>query len=653
LLILLLIMGACYWLFLSPIDLETGLPESGDEAVGGPTPVIDGELSATQEEAVSTLNQESQETLTILAPQGQIQYLTTRISVPDSIAVNPQAKALYFIKQNKDLFQLDDPGRCLKYEDQHTDNLGITHVRYTQQYQGVPVYGSSVVVDVNSDDEIITYNANYVPNLEIDVYPAVRSITAEETAFNDLGADDTEIFESTYLAIYAPEIWGDRDIEPRLAWFVSVESDTVSEAWIYIVDAEEGIVLKKIDMILDVGFDLSIWEKNNNLLEQVYTETGAVSGTNPTHYSQNAYNHSKTIYDYYSNTFDRDGYDNSGSMLEVTVEISSCSATASWNNSSKQMYFCRDWTTPLDVFSHEYTHAVIGSEVAFNDFGEPRELNEAFSDIFASFIDDTPWELNQPRDSDGVTIVRNQADPQEGYPRHYDERYCDPDKLLCLNECPGRIGTYIERYKDCGHINSMVFSHAAYLMSEKANSDQGIPRSKLQHLYYYLLISHQLQPSTTQKQAASAILQSCNSIIGEPEVIAGKPLPNSFTDPDCEHIRQALVSVGLLESAIPTPIPIPLPLPIIENWLKDFQRMIRDWIDQFIGDLRQRIEDYLQDLYEQLLQALEEGLDRFLQLLLQELLKLLEQAIQQCCLGWMLAPLAVLLWQRKRHRSLP
>ena len=73
------------------------------------------------------------------------------------------------------------------------DGLGNTYMRYSQQYKGVPVYGSDIIVGVNQNDEVDFMNGGYAPNLEIDVQPVVRSIEAEHTALDDLGLEDGKL----------------------------------------------------------------------------------------------------------------------------------------------------------------------------------------------------------------------------------------------------------------------------------------------------------------------------------------------------------------------------------------------------------------------------------------------------------------------------
>lgn len=688
LLVFVLFMGACYWLLLAPIperdtDQTQGTPtlEVPSERVS-----VEGEINPTQQAALEELADESGGRADVLAQNGQIQYLTVNVKVPDSVAVSAQEKAFYFLKQNPELFQLGELSQTLRFEEKTTDDLGNTYVRYVQQYQGIPVNGSGFVIGVSQDGSVFSVNANYVPNLKIDVQPSIRSTRAEEVALTDMNADDGSLMTPTTLEIFASELFENSaiNIGTRLSWFVTVGSETKGELWLYIIDAQNGTILTRNDLILRAGglLDLEIWEKGTGSI--IYTlvmdEAGSRQNNSPSEYSENAFDHAWEIYRYYYDNFNRDSYDNKGSKLVLRVNLGNCTDTAYFSPSQPinlqlkpHIYFCRDFTIPRDTMAHEFTHAVIGYTAKLGSSGEARELNEGIADIFAAFssTDGSPWQLNWPR---GNGLLRDMASPQQGfnpdYPTHYDERYCDRTDASCIKKCPEKMGEYEEQYTDCGHVNSLVFSHAAYLMSKEADSVNGIPRNKLQHLYYYVLNTRQIQTKTNQHQAARAIIDSCNRILGRKELVKGRPLPSPFTKEDCAQISKAFVDVGLkAPDIVPPDIPtIPLPqlpeIPNLADLINNLREKLRKAVDELLGDwspiklwnqIQEEIEKIRNNYWVKLLECIKNSdqacIDKYATDLINAVFEMVLNTLCNFCSSIFIVPAAVFAIRRQKRMS--
>ena len=641
---LLLLIGACYWLLFSPISdqIKNQLPS----VQGTPQSYhLQGEVSPQQQTALQTLAASSQVTPDVLAADGQVLFLTLDLPIPASQGRSPQEKALYFLSENRLAFGLIDPPGELKFVEKTVDPAGNTFVHYTQQHQGVPVYGSGISVGVTEDGAINMVNANYVPNLELDVKPAVRSVRAEEIALQDLQAEHGELVEKSALVIYAPFIGDEMLAEHKinLAWMVTVGLQEENLLWRYFINARSGAILDKMNLILEVGgqIDLEVWEQEDHLLQsvlyQVMDETGNVSDRFPFSGTLDAYAHAREIYSYYWTSFGRDSYNGEGGKIVIHVNVSNCSNMAFWNPQDHYIYFCRAWASQRDVMAHEFTHGVVGSLVTLDGKGEPRELGEAFGDIFAAFAaDETPWQLNGLSPAGSATVIRDVASPHSlGYPAHVSERYCSRNDFFCQRKCPDTFGDYTETYADCGHANSVIFSHAAYLMSEEADLDHGIPRSKLGQLYYYVLRLRMILPNTGQQQAARVLIQSCIQNIGSAEINLGKRLDEPFTGGDCEKITEAFVEVGLV-TEVPNQTP---PVPVdFARWWDDLRSQLRDWVDQAIGSVRQQIEDMIRGILDQAQAELENGLQNLLRWLLQQLERMvvgLLQGLLRILVGWL------------------
>lgn len=101
---------------------------------------------------------------------------------------------------------------------------------------------------------------------------------------------------------------------------------------------------------------------------------------------------------YYKEEFGRNSFDNKGAPVRVVIgyreDPSKPMNNAFWSSSDKTMYFGDgDGTifsplgTAKDVFSHEFTHAVIDSEVKLDYRGEQGGIHESFADVLSTGID--------------------------------------------------------------------------------------------------------------------------------------------------------------------------------------------------------------------------------------------------------------------------
>ncbi len=79
-------------------------------------------------------------------------------------------------------------GSNLQFAKSTTDALGMTHVRFNQFYQGIPVFGAQVVVHMNGEG-ITAVNGDYVPGISLGTIPYVTAPVAAEAALASLRKD--------------------------------------------------------------------------------------------------------------------------------------------------------------------------------------------------------------------------------------------------------------------------------------------------------------------------------------------------------------------------------------------------------------------------------------------------------------------------------
>jgi len=607
-----LVIGFLYWLLFAPIS-ETS-PSNG--GVSQPN-AIDGELSSQQQAGYETLAAQSGKPPKVVARNGTVGFLSANVKVPDNVAVSPSDKALYFLEQNKNLFQIDNVHKNLRLQNINEDEWGDTYITYTQEFQGVQVYGSSITIGVNANGEVNLVNGGYLTNLVIDVMPTVRSRDAENTATTNYGKQDGTISTPTTLAIYSPSVWGEKVSDPpKLVWIVTVSSKVSpgSNSVRYVVDALSGNIIARINLRLNVGGIpyLAIYEANEGgretatlVFHEQGTDIAEANTLSPSAEDAKKYVHQ--IHDYYWNTFGRINIDKIGNLLKIYVDVGDPNEgcpdiSAGWNHGEipegdEFIVICSGFAQSLDPLAHEFSHGIVAYDAKLTSAqDEPGAVNEAYADLFAVFIDkDDPWKIT----SDNA-VFRDLSNPSaDGIPTSY-----DPNMTSC---------SPADQQFGCVHDKSIVFSHAAYLMHKR-----GISIEELQYIFYFSL-SHGINNSSTLPRAAYVVHQTC-------EWLVSQSFPPKLSNKDCETVRDVFTSVGLMGTPSPQPSPLPPDiLDTIQSWLSGIQQQIRDLVDQIIGDLRQRIEDAISNLLESIKQKIEEGIQN----LLQELLNLLIDAINK------------------------
>ncbi|HEX6865376.1 MAG TPA: hypothetical protein VF414_21285, partial [Thermoanaerobaculia bacterium] len=150
------------------------------------------------------------------------------------------ATAQSFLSANRSLLRLQDPGRELAAAGRFRDELGFSHLRFEQRYQGLRVWPAEVLVHLDEEGSVYLLNGAYVPTPTL----GVRPVFSAEAAVRKAQAIAKGSVSKPELFVFAP---GDR--AARLAWRVEVE---VSEAsrWLVVIDAVNGARLLAYDQVM-------------------------------------------------------------------------------------------------------------------------------------------------------------------------------------------------------------------------------------------------------------------------------------------------------------------------------------------------------------------------------------------------------------------
>lgn len=158
-----------------------------------------------------------------------------------------------FLADSRDLFQLDDPVRELRLIDYRQDSVGFVHLKFQQVYQGIPVWGSQLIVHLRGENEIYAVTGRYEPTPR-----SVRSVESQVSSADALDRALQDLARRRPIQSFTPEvarllgypgpsvekiIFPDRQTgRPHLAWMITIRPN-LRDHWRYFVDALSGEIL--------------------------------------------------------------------------------------------------------------------------------------------------------------------------------------------------------------------------------------------------------------------------------------------------------------------------------------------------------------------------------------------------------------------------
>ncbi|WP_312471428.1 M4 family metallopeptidase [Neobacillus sp.] len=464
--------------------------------------------------------------------------------------------ALNYLEEKKEQLGIKNPKAEFQEKNTNKDHLRMTHVRFNQTKNGVPVEGAEVIVHYNENNQIVAVNGSVntdLDNLNLNTKPEVNSENALAVAKKSVDAPAQLQYDpTTELVVYPFE--GEHSLAYKVNvnfhgkepgnWFVFVDAHTgkVIDQYNAIMDADEintqtgnGTGVLGAHRLLHISqkknpkegtvFQLADYAHNN--LGGIFTydaPTGSLFTSNSASFKKDydraavdAHYNSEKVYHYYLDEHGRNSLDDKGMAINSYVHYGTNYNNAFWDG--RQMTYgdgdgsyMISLSAGLDVAAHEMTHGVTTNTANLQYRFQPGALNEAFSDIFGALIDDANWEIGEDimgpgAKADGRESLRSLSDPSKyrvgaayvaygngkgKYPSHMNEFYDLPRNL------------------DNGgvHINSSIINHAAYLTA------QDIGREKLGKIYYRALTTY-LTPTSDFSAARKSIIQSAVDLYGE------------------------------------------------------------------------------------------------------------------------------------------
>ncbi|MFD2044737.1 M4 family metallopeptidase [Ornithinibacillus salinisoli] len=511
-----------------------------------------GEVLAKPHDSVTPINVQAQKewNVNVNVPI----FIKEKLS--EKYASSNTKNAIDYLKRNEAKVGVKNPEKNLKVKEILTDELGMTHIRFHQMNNNVPVEGAEIVVHFNRDNEVAGVNGHFNQEADNDQFLTQASVQAEDAlkvAKSSVKAPVEMAYDpSSELVVYPFE--GKNSLAYKInLTFLGDEPGN----WFVFVDANTGDVIDKYNALLHtedmkkkhhkgvgegVHGDLrhihttqevrsgedtvfKLYDESHENLEGIYTfdhNTGEIFENDSSSWKDeyqspavDAHYNSESVYEYYLEEHDRNSLDDNGMAIISYVHYGNNYNNAFWNGRHMTYgdgdgEFMVPLSAGLDVAAHEMTHGVISHTANLQYRFQSGALNESFADVFGALIDSDDWEMGEdimapPSIEEGRTALRSLSNPSKFpvsearapygngmYPEHMDDYY----------DMPG--------YVDNGgvHVNSSITNHAAYLIGEQ------IGKEKLGQIYYRALTVY-LTPTSDFSDARNVIVQSAEDIYGE------------------------------------------------------------------------------------------------------------------------------------------
>lgn len=348
-----------------------------------------------------------------------------------------------FISENADLLGTD--GSDLTKQAEGT-RKGKHHIRYTQEYRGIPVERSETTVHLSANNEVQAVFSKYRPDISLDITPAISA----DAAFNVVAAE-MQLADSTAVAKKETRlvILPSDDGACYLCWKVNFFSEQPLGQWVHYVDAHTGTIVEGFN---DLRFDTSGTvqgkyfpqygsdpvrtgpfaneyvtvngdrQTTGILGNYTTTQSGTVtanlagpwakvanedvpvalySGADPswtwdypttdTHFEElHLFYHLNFIHDYFKNVHGLSAMDY---QMKGTVHLGTRYNNAYYDPSTGNVSFgdgdgvwYRSFAREAAVVYHEYTHGVQDHLYYLEYYGQSGAMMEAWSDYFGSSI---------------------------------------------------------------------------------------------------------------------------------------------------------------------------------------------------------------------------------------------------------------------------
>ena len=239
-----------------------------------------------------------------------------------------------------------------------------------------------------------------------------------------------------------------------------------------------GVRTYNLKKSVNIGSGVDFKDNDNNWTAAEYNNAAFDNAGLDAHWGV------EKTYDYFKNTFNRDSYDNQGTLLRSYVHYGSSYENAGWTG-SEMIYGDGASTfrplTAFDVTAHELGHGVCSSTAGLLYQRESGALNEALSDIWGAAAEYTyaptkqRWLIGEEIVKVNPQYLRSMSNPKSGLS-------AQPDTYHGINWYPATVeegcSSPGQSNDNCGvHYNSGVINHWFYILSEGKTGTNDLGKS--------------------------------------------------------------------------------------------------------------------------------------------------------------------------------
>ena len=153
-------------------------------------------------------------------------------------SAQPEQQCRKFMKQYREDFLLQNPDEEMVLKSSSRDDMGYTHLKFTQQYRSIPVWQATLMMHLNPDNQLYLVAGDYFPTpVKLDVragYSTSEIITAAVKTNPEIASKD---FSATKMIYFI------NDIDPVLV-FRLTPKNSLSHG--YLVDARTALIVKQL-----------------------------------------------------------------------------------------------------------------------------------------------------------------------------------------------------------------------------------------------------------------------------------------------------------------------------------------------------------------------------------------------------------------------
>ena len=459
-------------------------------------------------------------------PDGRPSFIEGDIPVKKfSSQSSASARANDFWKAYGAALGVSDAASQLHLLKTRSDKVGTT-LKFEQRYKGLTVLGRQLDLNFRGNS-VTSVNGDFAMGINVPTSPSISSSQAAAAGRAYYARSSSRSTHATPALL----VYVDGTQHAHLAWKVVTATSRPFGVWTTMVDARTGKVLWTYSAIHAAlarnvytnGNDLDCFSNPQTVDDGACNLPGTadrLDGAGPVGDADanNVYDTATSVYNFYNTNFSgRDSYNATGGALNGTVHFGSgfinsfwcntdCLSTFTTATAGEQAVFgdgtdsnFNSFGQDPDVVAHEFSHGYNEYSVGGGGFlyvGQSGALDESYADTFAWLINGSPQLGSTSWHGGGGDWLRNLADPSTDNPA--------PD--------PSTMSGYVSTVYDSGgvHTNSLIPSHAAYLLSQ----DAAIGGTTKAEQIIYRAINNYLTPTSTFQDNAAALYLAARDLYG-------------------------------------------------------------------------------------------------------------------------------------------